>query len=161
MQVLHYIAISTKHSCNHNVSDPFENCSVHGLFGNWLYWRLFFNFLTLYRQRQLGSHTSQALTSSVIILNSVNSHSSEVNVCVLGWPNLWKNVCVSHVHRNTHCVTCTGCCYGVVSCKASHVLRPFYDLLFIHICVLIIPDSSTRASRICEQEKKGMYTSKN
>jgi hypothetical protein len=74
---------------------------------------------------QLGSHTSQSLTSSVIILNSVNSHSSEVNVCVMGWPNLWKNVCVNHVHRNTRCVTCTGCCYGVVSCSVLCTMAIF------------------------------------
>jgi hypothetical protein len=41
--------------------------------------------------------------------------------------------------------TVTGCCYGVVSYKASHALRPFSDIVWVPICVLIILDSTTRA----------------
>jgi hypothetical protein len=39
----------------------------------------------------------------------------------------------------------TGYCYGVVSYKASHALRPFSDLLCVPVWILIVPDSSTRA----------------
>jgi hypothetical protein len=38
-----------------------------------------------------------------------------------------------------------GCCYRVVSYKASLALLPFYNLLCVPIRVLITPDSSTRA----------------
>jgi hypothetical protein len=42
-------------------------------------------------------------------------------------------------------VLVTAYCYGVLSYKASHALLPFYDLYFVSIRVLIIPDSSTSA----------------
>jgi hypothetical protein len=49
--------------------------------------------------------------------------------------------------QNIRFVICvrTGYCYGVVSCKASHALRPFSYLLCVPFWVLIIHDSSTRA----------------
>jgi hypothetical protein len=38
-----------------------------------------------------------------------------------------------------------GYCYGVVSYKASHALRKFYDLSCVPIWIIIIPESFARA----------------
>jgi hypothetical protein len=46
------------------------------------------------------------------------------------------------LRQNFTCML-TGYCYGVLSCKASHVLQPFSDLLCPHL--RYHPDSSTRA----------------
>jgi hypothetical protein len=54
--------------------------------------------------------------------------------------------CDCHISGIKTCVHQTAAyCYGVVSYKASHALRPFSDLLCVLIWFLIITDSSARA----------------
>jgi hypothetical protein len=50
-------------------------------------------------------------------------------------------------------IYCTGYCYGVVSYKATHALRPFSNLLFVRIWVLIVPNSSTRESPLANTSR--------
>jgi hypothetical protein len=47
--------------------------------------------------------------------------------------------------RQSETLQCTGSCCGVVPYKASHALRPFCDMFYVPIWVIIISHSSTRA----------------
>jgi hypothetical protein len=61
------------------------------------------------------------------------------------WWMAFRKTTLVYSGDHTKLILLTGYCYGVVLYKASHTLRPFYDLLCVSIWVLTIPDSSTRA----------------
>jgi hypothetical protein len=92
---------------------------------------------------------------NVVIVTSATGIKFLLFTCVHCWVwgiVLWRwGTCVA----TTYEVVCdcqkfqkywvTGYCYEVLSYKASHVLRPFSDLLYVPIWVLITPDTSTSA----------------
>jgi hypothetical protein len=101
-----------------------------------------------------GSRVRIPPKASIFVLVHLSSVVSSVGSLALGWSLVkgvyqMTNCCVTLeiiLNRSRSCgLIRTLYCYGVVSHKASHALRPLSDLLCEPACVLITPGSFTSA----------------
>jgi uncharacterized membrane protein len=80
----------------------------------------------------------------VLLIASVSEHN--VNSERNSWNGSTSKQHVIYSWITVVCIdACTCYCYGVISYKASHALRPFSDVLCVTIWAIIIPDSFTSA----------------
>jgi hypothetical protein len=81
--------------------------------------------------------------NKIFCMFNLKSHTLFLELALLQLHQWLKDVTSSLDEENKFKVS-TGYCYGVVSYKASHALRPFSDLLCVPVFwVLVISDAST------------------